>query len=75
MKRPVDEETTKKALRLIAIMSKKWLCIKVGITPHTLYVRLVDHNWKRSEALVIGSIFDSITKNKSAKEVEDGQEE
>lgn len=72
MKRESDEATTQKALRLIAIMSKKWLTIKVGITPHTLYVRLVEHNWKRSEAVTIGQIFDTVTKNKSVKEVDNG---
>jgi hypothetical protein len=66
--REIDIETTEKANYLISIMSKKWLCQKVGFTVHTLYTRLIEHNWKQSERMTINHYYDKSKKAISTTE-------
>ena len=48
---------TERAYILIERHNKRWLCDKLGITPHTLYRRLAEHTWKQSEIFVIDDLF------------------
>lgn len=48
-----------KALILIGLHSKKWLCEKLGINPITLDRRLSKNDWKISEEIALDQIFDS----------------
>lgn len=48
-----------KALILIGLHSKKWLCEKMGINPITLERRLNKNDWKVSEEFALENIFDS----------------
>lgn len=48
-----------KALILIGLHSKKWLCEKLGINPITLDRRLNKNDWKVSEEMALDQIFDS----------------
>ena len=48
----------KKALILIGLHSKKWLCEKMGINHLTLEKRLKKDNWKVSEEIALQSIFE-----------------
>jgi hypothetical protein len=45
-----------KALLLIGIHSKSWLCDQLGINHITLNVRLNVGNWKKSEILLLETI-------------------
>lgn len=45
-----------KALLLIGIHSKSWLCDKLGINHITLNSRLNLSNWKKSETLLLETI-------------------
>jgi hypothetical protein len=60
--REKDIETTQKAEHLISIMNKVWLCGKVGFTVHTLYTRLIEHNWKTSEKMTVNHYYDKCKK-------------
>lgn len=52
-----------KALLLIGLHSKKWLCEKMGINHLTLEKRLKNDNWKTSEVIALESIYqDEIVK-------------
>ena len=48
-----------KALILIGLHSKKWLCEKMGINHLTLEKRLLKNNWKASEEIALNSIYES----------------
>lgn len=48
-----------KALILIGLHSKKWLCEKMGINHLTLEKRLQKNNWKVSEEIALKTIFES----------------
>ena len=67
-----EKTTTDKARFLVDIWGKSELSRKVGLSRHTLYKRLIEDDWKLSEAMAISSYYDSL-KNKKRKEVEDGQ--
>jgi hypothetical protein len=45
-----------KALLLIGIHSKSWLCDQLGINHITLNVRLKMSNWRKSEILLLETI-------------------
>jgi hypothetical protein len=61
-------ETTKKAERLITLRSQKWLCETIGITPHTMYKRLVLDNWKAAEITVIDLEFKKLKPKKDVNQ-------
>lgn len=52
-----------KALILIGLHSKKWLCEKMGINHLTLEKRLKKNNWKTSEEFALESIYQSQKNN------------
>jgi hypothetical protein len=46
-----------KALILIGMYSKKWLCEQMEINHITLEKRLVKNNWKKSEISLLEQVF------------------
>jgi transcriptional antiterminator len=47
----------KKALLLIGLKSRVWLCQQLGINPITLQKRLTFDNWKQGERLLLEKIY------------------
>ena len=55
--------TTAQAEALIAQENQTWFCNFFGIVHHTLYKRIVKHNWKKAEIIAIGHVYEmKITK-------------
>jgi hypothetical protein len=53
----------KKAIILIGLKSRIWLCQELGINPITLQKRLNLNNWKISEKTLLDQIYDRETKD------------
>lgn len=53
----------KKAIMLIGLKSKSWLCQELGINPITLSKRLELDNWKLSEKTLLEQIYQRETKH------------
>lgn len=52
--------TTVQAEALIREENQKWFCEIFGLVPHTLYTRIVKHNWKKSEIIAINLYYQTL---------------